>query len=80
MVGILSAGAGVVVDAVAGSGSDAGQRPALPEETASLRGAQRRGSPWSCYARKFRRSYRLIEAHKQNSVSVLGSIVGQSHA
>ena len=37
VLGILSAGAGVVVDAVAGSGSDAGQRPALPEETASLR-------------------------------------------
>ena len=30
VVGILSAGAGVVVGAVAGSGSDAGQRPALP--------------------------------------------------
>ena len=45
MVGILSAGAGVVVGVVVGSGSDAGQRPALPEETASLRVAQRRGSP-----------------------------------
>ncbi len=39
MLGILSAGAGVVVGAVAGSGSDAGQQPALPEETASLRDA-----------------------------------------
>ncbi len=39
VLGILSAGAGVVVGAVAGSGSDAGQRPALPEEIASLRDA-----------------------------------------